>query len=115
MFLVCLGFLVILATIFYSLGNHLIPYQCWINDEFGILCPTCKGTRAMASLLSGDVSQAIEYNLLVVFLFPVILYYWVKIAFFILRERSLLNIPFNLKFVYLILISAVVFTLLRNI
>jgi Protein of unknown function (DUF2752) len=46
---------------------------CPIHQYFGILCPGCGATRALAALLHGRVSEALRLNALFVLLLPVAL------------------------------------------
>lgn len=43
---------------------------CPIYQAFGILCPGCGATRALAALLRGHLAQALHYNALAVLLLP---------------------------------------------
>ncbi len=48
---------------------------CPIHQYTGLLCPGCGATRALALLLHGDVSHALQANALFVLLLPVLLVY----------------------------------------
>jgi hypothetical protein len=50
------------ATTFYPI--------CPIHQFFGIECPGCGATRALAALLHGHVHQALHFNALFVVLLP---------------------------------------------
>ena len=54
----------ILLFIIYIFGNIVIP--CSFKKIFGIACPTCGMTRAMLSLLHGDIIDTIYYNILAI-------------------------------------------------
>ena len=43
---------------------------CPIHEYFGILCPGCGGTHALASLLRGHFIDALRHNALFVLLLP---------------------------------------------
>ena len=43
---------------------------CPIHEYFGILCPGCGATRAIAAFLRGQLLQAIRLNALIVLLLP---------------------------------------------
>lgn len=44
--------------------------RCPFHAAFGLLCPGCGGTRAIAALLRGDLRQALALNPLVTLLAP---------------------------------------------
>ena len=49
--------------------------KCPIHAFFGINCPGCGGTRALAALLHGQLTVALHDNALVVLLLPLALLY----------------------------------------
>ena len=51
--------------------------QCPLKMMTGLDCPMCGATRAVHSLLRGDVVGAMDHNLLFVLLIPVVLYAFV--------------------------------------
>lgn len=54
----------ILIFILYLYFDIKIP--CLFKSIFSIACPTCGMTRAMLSLLHGDIMSAIYYNILAI-------------------------------------------------
>ena len=58
--------------------NHSSAYpQCPTKLLTGIDCPMCGATRAVHSLLKGDVVGALDHNLLFVLLLPALVYAFV--------------------------------------
>ena len=58
--------------------NHSSAYpQCPTKLLTGIDCPMCGATRAVHSLLKGDVVGAVDHNLLFVLLLPALVYAFV--------------------------------------
>jgi len=51
---------------------------CLIRNLFGIKCPGCGIIRAMSSIFHGDLKGAIHYNKLVVIVFPLLCYTWLR-------------------------------------
>ncbi len=47
--------------------------RCPFHAAFGILCPGCGGTRAVAALLHGRWLEALHFNALIVLLTPFLL------------------------------------------
>lgn len=76
MLLVFLG-LCILACIMVALGLKGIGVPCVFYKLTGLLCPGCGNTRAVLSVVKGDISAAFSYNALFI---PEILYLlWVYV------------------------------------
>jgi len=46
---------------------------CPIHEHFGILCPGCGATRALAALLHGHLGDALHLNALFIVLLPIAL------------------------------------------
>jgi hypothetical protein len=51
---------------------------CLIKNLFGIECFGCGITRAVISILHFKFIKALDYNVLVVIVFPLIVYYWLR-------------------------------------
>lgn len=72
-FLIPLCFIFI-PTSFLDLG----PTICLIKNLFGIECPGCGMTRAISSIFHWDFISAFRYNLMVVIVFPLLCYVYIK-------------------------------------
>ena len=81
--------------------------ECPIHHFFGILCPGCGTTRAVAALLRGHIAEALRLNPLTMLLLPVSLAW----AFFRRRGRWSKLSPPALGG---LLTAAALFTLVRN-
>ena len=51
---------------------------CLIRNVFGVKCPGCGMTRAISCVFHGNFKKAFEYNKLVVVVFPLLCYVWVR-------------------------------------
>ena len=51
---------------------------CLIRNLFGIKCPGCGMTRAISCVFHGDIRKAFHYNKLVVIVFPLLCYTWLR-------------------------------------
>ena len=49
--------------------------QCPIYTAFHLSCPGCGGTRALAALLHGHLTEALRFNALVTLVLPIALVY----------------------------------------
>jgi hypothetical protein len=88
--------------------------RCPIYASFGIECPGCGGTRALAALLRGHVGEALRFNALVTIAAPfAAIYATICYRRFLRREGSLWpRVPGAA--IYGSMAVAVVFTILRN-
>lgn len=50
---------------------------CWSRAVFGVDCPFCGGLRATNSLLRGDVTAALDHNVMLAVAMPVAVLMWV--------------------------------------
>jgi hypothetical protein len=95
--------------------NHSSAYpQCPWKMMTGLDCPMCGATRAVHSLLRGEVVGAMDHNLLFVLLLPVMLYAFA--AWTATRlGHPLPPVPINSRKVWIPLaVITVVFTVVRN-
>lgn len=44
------------------LGTGIVSIPCWFHAMTGADCPFCGGSRALGSLLHGDVAGALRFN-----------------------------------------------------
>src|SRR5579875_2087166 len=54
------------------------PSLCLVRTIFGIRCPGCGMSRAISCVFHGDFKKAFRYNRLVVVVFPLLCYIWLK-------------------------------------
>ncbi len=81
----------------------------------GYHCAGCGSTRAVASLIVGDVRQALAYNFVFVILLPVLLLYGAlrSVAKYRGDQRPFVTLPRWL--VWPVTVLVIVYTILRNI
>lgn len=86
--------LLLVSWIFLRLSSENNFGACYINENFGILCPSCGITRATKAILSLDFSFAIELHAYYVFvLLPVFLFLLIDdVICIILNRRSFVEI-----------------------
>jgi hypothetical protein len=91
---IALYILLIFSWIFLSISGENNFGACYINENFGILCPSCGITRATKAVLSLDFSLAIELHAFYVFvLLPIFLCLLVDdVICMIFNRRSLVEI-----------------------
>jgi hypothetical protein len=53
--------------------------QCPLHHYFGILCPGCGTTRALAALLHGNLNEALRLNTLTTLLLPIVIAYYARL------------------------------------
>jgi Protein of unknown function (DUF2752) len=88
--------------------------QCPIYSMFHLECPGCGGTRALAALLHGHVSEALRLNALVTLMLPLAIGYGFVCYWRFLERRPLRWPPTPPAAIYTAIAVAAVFTLLRN-
>lgn len=53
---------------------------CLIRNIFGVKCPGCGMTRAISCIFHGNLKKALQYNRLVVIVFPLLCHVWLKVV-----------------------------------
>lgn len=87
---------------------------CPIQQLFGIQCPGCGSTRAIAALLRGHLGEALHLNLLTICGLPV---FALQLTRRLLRpplHRQIPHQPASKAMLYASLSLAAVFTIVRN-
>jgi hypothetical protein len=91
------------------------PYpRCLLKSMTGIDCPGCGGTRAVYSLLHGDVAGAADHNVLVFLVLPVLAY---LVTRFVLArfDVELPAVRMTRSLAWAMVAVTLVFSLVRNI
>lgn len=102
------------ALYFYPPARAGLYPACPIHRIFGIACPGCGATRALAALLHGRVVEAMRMNALFVLLLPFALACAMESYRRALRPGSFRWPQPPAPAVYATLGAAVIFTLARN-
>jgi hypothetical protein len=88
--------------------------RCPLHQYLHIICPGCGATRALATLLRGNLAEAFRLNALITLLAPVALFYAAACYRSILARRPLSLSQPPPSAVYATLAIAAVFTVARN-
>jgi len=113
-----LGIIFLVLIIFIVIKSNLIYLMptCIIKETFGILCPSCQGTRCVISLLSLNFKQSFLYH--PVFFITIFYLCFVNIVYIInsFKKKEILTFLYpKTKFWIVFLIVIGIFTILRNI
>lgn len=88
--------------------------QCPIHYYFGILCPGCGTTRALAALLHGNLSEAFRLNALTTMLLPIAIAY-AAVSYLRMITRKPFRWPHPPpSTIYGALAATAIFTIARN-
>ena len=89
-----LVYIIIAISLIILKYTDAIHWTCYINEHFGVLCPSCGITRAMKAIVNGDFALAIKYNAYcTLILFPSFLIFFIDdIISMIVRKKSFVEI-----------------------
>ena len=89
--------------------------QCPVYELTGFYCMTCGATRAMLSLLHGQVLTALQQNALVVLLLPLAAYQLIAILINRAAHRTVLTpVKTSRRTGWFLLFIALAFMIVRN-
>ncbi len=102
------------ATVFFfNPSTHGFYPVCLFHALTGLNCPGCGGTRALYALLHGHLRLALKDNALFVLALVAMIVWSAKLAVRKLRKQPL-EFIIAPKFLWAILVIALVFTVIRN-
>lgn len=111
-------FIIVFVLIVIFLLNILteIKVPCLFKNITGLYCAGCGVTRMFLALLNLDFYQAFRYNSYVFCILPIIIMYlfFELRNIFLLKSNPLNSKKFN-KLWYILLISCILFMIMRNI
>lgn len=95
------------------IASHFMLPGCMTYQFLGIYCPGCGMTRSVIALLHGDVLLSLRQNAFVIFaiIVAVVLYIRFALRFFGVQLKPL---KLSKKAIYLFLIAAALYSVLRN-
>ena len=70
-----------IPIILFSLSQETIPTNkclCLFSNIFEVQCYGCGTYRAIMSFLNVEIINALNYNINILFVFPLLLYIWIK-------------------------------------
>lgn len=89
--------------------------SCPVHDLTGLYCMTCGATRAMLSLLHGQVMTALRQNALIVLLLPLMGYQLIAVLINRASRRTMLTpIKTSWRAGWFLLFMALIFMVVRN-
>lgn len=94
-----------------------IGIPCLFYKLTGYKCPGCGVTRALFSLIKGDIKQAIHYNKILIFMLPfIVIYFGYKSYLYVMDKKGNKKIAmiFNI-WAGILLVIAVMYGVFRNI
>lgn len=94
-------------------GNSFFP-QCPLHQFTGLNCPGCGATRGMHALLNGDFVGALDYNLMLVVLIPLIIFGLLHLASIAVRGRKLDAPKIGTRPIQIFLAAMFIFGVVRN-
>lgn len=94
---------------------YFLHPPCAIKKWFGVYCPACGTQRMIDSILALDFKAAFLFNPFMFVALPVLTMFTIFEAIKYVRKGKLLNRKWEIVFLIVVLVLAVVFAVLRNI
>ena len=117
MLLLELGIIILVLIIFIIIKLNLLQYmpECFIKHTFGILCPSCGGTRCVINFILGNFRLSFSYH--PIFFITIIYLILTNILYIIntFRKAEIATFLYpKTKFWIVFLIILLIYTILRN-
>lgn len=112
-----LGIILLVLILFIIIKLNMIRFipPCPINKMFGILCPSCGGTRCVINFAIGNFKESFYYHpiffiTIIYLLFINVLYIWNSF-----RKKEIASFLYpKTKFWIIFIIILLLFTIIRN-
>ncbi len=108
--------LVCLALMFAGLASsHFFPdLTCPVKDTWGIDCPGCGGTRAVRSIITGNLHNAFIYNPLISFCILAVSAYFLLFLISKIVRKNLPQPTISIHKGICFMVITIVFVIIRN-
>lgn len=104
-----------IIMLYLILHMRIISLNCYINDHFNILCPSCGGTRMMLYIFRCDFVKAFSFHPV---FFTTIIYLFIVNLIFIInsftKRRTCIWIYPRMSFLIIFVIVLLIFAIVRN-
>lgn len=94
-------------------SKQLFP-TCGFYALTGMYCPGCGMTRALHSLLGGNIIRAIRFNLLLVLAMPILIYAYVWWMSWTFKVKEMPKLKFSRRVAWSLFAFALIFIIGRN-
>lgn len=114
--LVSSGFIAAAVILFFvNPAENFIYPPCWFKEVTGLYCPGCGGLRSAHQLLQGNFLNALDYNLLIIFVFPLSVYLFLSQLRLFIFGKQLRELPSGKALISAAVVIMLTFWILRNI
>lgn len=100
-FIIIFGILFSIIYKKFHIYISLFPYPCATVKFLHVYCPSCGGTRALNALINLSFFKSFMYNPIVLYVFLMFLYYYIKTTLSILFSKKFKPCSFNVMVVYI--------------
>lgn len=118
-FLIIFIWLIVLVGVLNTVNVEFSSYfgyeGCSLNQNTGLLCPSCGGTRAFRELFKLNIIQALKYNALVILMIPIFIYYSLRFHIHVFKGEKLVDFKLEPYFIMGVVIFTILFSIIRNI
>lgn len=87
---------------------------CGFYAATGLYCPGCGMTRALHSVLNGNILKGIQFNAILVLALPVLMYFYVWWTMWAFTGRKMPTFTVSKKVAWALVAAAVIFAVGRN-
>lgn len=108
--------IIITCFIMILINKNISLPECYFYKNYGILCPSCGGTRCVTNFFQGNLTEAFKYNKIyfVMILYLIILNIVIIINLISKKERMTILYP-RIKYLYVFVLVCLIYFVFRNI
>jgi len=117
MILLELGIIFLVLILFIIIKYRLYIYipSCIVKEKFGIICPSCGGTRCVINLLNGNYIESFLYH--PIFFITIIYLFIVNILYIVnsFRKKEILSFLYPKTIFWItFVIVLIIYTVIKN-
>lgn len=107
--------LIIFLIMIFILKGITLP-ECYFYKNYGILCPSCGGTRCVTNFFRGNLTESFKYNkIYFVMILYLILLNIVMIINLVSKKAKMTILYPRIKYLYVFILIWLIYFILRNI
>lgn len=113
-FVIPVALLLILGAVAVFVLSNFSLWQCPYNSILHIYCPGCGTTRALTSLIHGDIILAMRQNAVVVVAIILALVWYIELVLRVFGKNVRFPLIHNAKFYYALAVIWIIYAIARN-